>query len=120
MNQSSCQTPIHEPIEVDATFSRQFIGHCKPLAFRRKAQRPPCGHATQSSPRAPDSSLQTLDREVQITEIGLVHPKYTGLKTLFAFDVTDGTNDYRLTFDSETLTWFLDFEGDSLEKGSDV
>ena len=86
MDQSS--ENLHQPIDVDATFSRQFLGHCRPLAFR-----------TESG------------REVQITQIGLVHPKYDGLKTTFAFDVTDGATDYRLALDTESLNWYLEFEG---------
>lgn len=92
MNQNSYsynEQPLHEPIEVDATFSRKLLSHCRPIAFR-----------TESG------------REVQIAEIGLIHPKYDGLKTLFAFDVTDGTTDYRLTLDTESLNWYLDYEGD--------
>ena len=92
MNQNSYsynEQPLHEPIEVDVTFSRKLLGHCRPIAFR-----------TESG------------REVQIAEIGLIHPKYDGLKTLFAFDVTDGATDYRLTHDTESLNWYLDYEGD--------
>lgn len=81
---------LHEAIEVDATFSRNFLGHCRPLAFRT-----PNG------------------REIQITEIGLIHPRYDGLKTTYAFDVTDGSSDYRLAFDTESLNWYLEFEGDN-------
>ena len=90
MNQSySYQNPLHEPIDVDATFSRSYLGHCRPIAFRT-----------------------STGREVQIAEIGLIHPRYDGLKTVFAFDVTDGSTDYRITLDSESLCWYLDFEGD--------
>ena len=90
MNQSySYQNPLHEPIDVDATFSRSYLGRCRPIAFRT-----------------------STGREVQITEIGLVHPRYDGLKTIFAFDVTDGSTDYRITLDSESLCWYLEFEGD--------
>ena len=90
MKQSySYQNPLHEPIDVDATFSRSYLGHCRPIAFRT-----------------------STGREVQIAEIGLVHPRYDGLKTVFAFDVTDGSTDYRITLDSESLCWYLDFEGD--------
>ena len=92
MNQTSYsyhEQPLHEPIEVDATFSRKLLGHCRPIAFR-----------TESG------------REVQITEIGLIHPKYDGLKTLFAFDIPDGATDYRITLDTESLNWYLDYEGD--------
>jgi hypothetical protein len=90
MNQSSQN--LHQPIEVDATFSRQLLGHCRPLAFRIAS-----------------------GREVQISKIGLIHPKYDGLKTTFAFDVSDGATDYRLCLDSESLNWFLEFEGDHYE-----
>ena len=90
MNQSySYQNPLHEPIDVDATFSRSYLGHCRPIAFRT-----------------------STGREVQIAEIGLIHPRYDGLKTVFAFDVSDGSTDYRITLDSESLCWYLDFEGD--------
>jgi len=51
-------------------------------------------------------------REVVVTEVGLLHPRYDGLKTVHAFDVTDGTMDYRLELDSETLVWYLVWEGD--------
>ena len=74
MNQSySYQNPLHEPIDVDVTFSRSYPGHCRPIAFR--------------------------------TSTG-------GLKTIFAFDITDGSTDYRITLDSESLCWYLEFEGD--------
>ena len=89
MDHSTYQTPLHEAIDVDATFSRNILGHCRPICFR-----------TSSA------------REVQISEIGLVHPRYDGLKTTFAFDVTDGSSDYRITLDSESLNWYLEFEGD--------
>ncbi|MDR0398089.1 MAG: hypothetical protein LBH36_02830 [Candidatus Nomurabacteria bacterium] len=65
---------------------------CRPLKFKRKS-----------------------GREVTITEVGLVHPKNDGLKTRHIFDVTDGTADYRLEFDSETLVWRLTAEGDRYE-----
>lgn len=92
MNQTSYQTPIHELIDVDATFSRDILGHCRPIAFRTKT-----------------------GREVIVTEVGLVHPRYNGLKTIFAFDVTDGLADYRIALDGETLCWYLEFEGDRYE-----
>ena len=41
--------------------------------------------------------------------------KYDGLRTTFAFDVTDGATDYRLLFDTEALNWYLEFEGDHYE-----
>lgn len=95
MNQSfsyESSEPLHEIIDVDATFSRKLLGHCRPISFRRNS-----------------------GREILIQEVGLVHPRYDGLKTTFAFDVTDGTADYRLVFDTESLNWYLDFEGDRYE-----
>lgn len=90
MNQSSPNQNLHEPIEVDVTFSRKLLGHCRPVAFRTNS-----------------------GREVLITQVGLVHPKYDGLRTTFAFDVTDGATDYRLALDCDSLNWYLEFEGDS-------
>lgn len=92
MDQSSYQTPLHELIDVDATFSRSILGHCRPVCFRTSS-----------------------GREVLISEVGLVHPRYDGLKTVFAFDVTDGAADYHITLDSESLNWYLEFEGDRYE-----
>lgn len=95
MNQSfnyESNEPLHEPIEVDCTFSRHILGHCRPIAFRRNT-----------------------GREILISEVGLIHPRYDGLKTTFAFDVTDGAADYRLVLDTESLNWYLDFEGDRYE-----
>ena len=54
-------------------------------------------------------------REVLIAQIGLVHPKYDGLKTTYAFDLTDGATDYRITLDTDSLNWYLEFEGDHYE-----
>ena len=87
--------PLHQPIDVDAEFLNPHLHHgrhgpgCRPLRFRTET-----------------------GREVEITEIGLVHPKYDGLRTSWAFDVTDGATDFRVTLDSENLQWFLEFEGD--------
>lgn len=79
---------LNERVEVDAFFG-EGLHICRPLRFRR-----PSG------------------REVEITEIGLRHPRSDGLKTLHVFDVTDGGTDYRLEFDSERLIWYLTREAD--------
>ncbi len=91
-NSSSNQQNLHQIIDVDATFSRSILGHCQPIAFRTET-----GSA------------------VQIAQVGLVHPKYDGLKTIYAFDVTDGATDYRITLDTDSLNWYLEFEGDHYE-----
>lgn len=52
------------------------------------------------------------NREITITEIGMVHPTAHGSKMIHMFDVTDGESDYRLAFDAETLTWRLKYVAD--------
>lgn len=52
------------------------------------------------------------NREITITEIGMVHPTSHGSKMIHVFDVTDGESDYRLAFDAETLTWRLKYVAD--------
>jgi hypothetical protein len=80
---------LHEPISVDAVFDVNEAHRCIPRSFRTNT-----------------------GREVFITEIGLIHPKFDGLKTHFLFDVTDGSSDYRISLDTERLEWYLEWEGD--------
>lgn len=47
------------------------------------------------------------DREITFTELGLRHPTAKGKRMIHVFDMTDGSNDYRLEFDAERLTWTL-------------
>ena len=35
------------------------------------------------------------------------HPTAQGKRMIHVFDMTDGSNDYRLEFDAESLTWTL-------------
>jgi len=51
-------------------------------------------------------------REIEVQELGLLHPVNQGMKTIHMFDVTDGGADYRIEFDSERLTWRLTMEAD--------
>ncbi|CAN5673534.1 hypothetical protein BH23PAT1_BH23PAT1_2340 [soil metagenome] len=46
-------------------------------------------------------------REVDLTELALRHPTVSGKRMIHVFHVSDGTNGYRLEFDSESLTWTL-------------
>lgn len=46
-------------------------------------------------------------QEVIFTELGLRHPTTKGQRMIHVFDMSDGTNDYRLEFDAEMLTWTL-------------
>ncbi len=63
-------------------------------------------------PCQPRKVRRANGREIEITEIGLVHPTMQGRRTVHMFDVTDGAADYRLEFDSFHLTWRLVMEGD--------
>ena len=79
---------MNEAIDVVAIF-RPGRTMCEPVKFRRAS-----------------------GREVTVTEIGLRHPTKQGKRTIHVFDVTDGTADYRLEFDSQQLTWRLTIEAD--------
>lgn len=46
-------------------------------------------------------------REVTFTKLGMRHPTSKGKRSIHVFDMTDGSNDYRLEFDAENLTWTL-------------
>lgn len=46
-------------------------------------------------------------REVTFSELGLRHPTRQGKRMVHVFDMSDGTNDYRLEFDAERLVWYL-------------
>lgn len=46
-------------------------------------------------------------REIIFKELGMRHPTTRGKRMVHVFDVSDGTNDYRLEFDAEGLTWTL-------------
>ncbi len=81
---------LNERVDVVATFGIG-LNACVPRRFRR-----PNG------------------REIEITEIGLRHPTEQGRRMVHIFDVTDGSLDYRLEFDSERLTWHLTMEGDRI------
>lgn len=85
------ETILNEPVQVIAVFK---AGHhpCMPIKFKRAS-----------------------GKEVTVEELGLRHPLPNGLKTIHAFDVTDGGTDYRLEFDSERLTWRLTMEADHYE-----
>ncbi len=46
-------------------------------------------------------------RDIELRELGLRHPTTAGKRMVHVFDVSDGSNDYRLEFDAEALTWTL-------------
>jgi hypothetical protein len=54
-------------------------------------------------------------REIVFTKLALCHPTTKGRRMVHVFDMSDGTNDYRLEFDAEGLIWVLKaiLEGES-------
>lgn len=46
-------------------------------------------------------------REIDLTELALRHPTTQGKRMIHVFHMSDGSNDYRLEFDAEALTWTL-------------
>jgi hypothetical protein len=46
-------------------------------------------------------------KSVNFTETGLLHPTQKGHRLVHVFDMTDGSADYRLEFDAQTLDWTL-------------
>ncbi len=47
------------------------------------------------------------NKEIKFLELGLRHPTHKGERMIHVFDMSDGSNDYRLEFDAERLTWTL-------------
>lgn len=46
-------------------------------------------------------------QDVLFTRLGMKHPTTQGKRMVHVFDVSDGSNDYRLEHDAERLTWKL-------------
>jgi hypothetical protein len=53
------------------------------------------------------AKMQFRGQVIEFTELGLRHPTTRGKRMIHVFDMSDGTNDYRLEFDAEGLTWTL-------------
>jgi hypothetical protein len=51
--------------------------------------------------------MRWRDQDISLVELGLRHPTTAGRRMVHIFDMSDGTNDYRLEFDAESLTWTL-------------
>ncbi len=79
---------LNERIKVVTVFG-DGLNPCRPLRFRR-----------------------INGREIDVTEIGLRHPRAQGKRMVHIFDVTDGSADYRIELDAERLTWRLTREAD--------
>jgi len=46
-------------------------------------------------------------QDIELTELALRHPTVQGKRMIHVFHVSDGSNNYRLEFDAEGLTWNL-------------
>lgn len=53
------------------------------------------------------AKMRWRNQEIVFTELGLRHPTTKGNRMIHVFDMSDGTNDYRLEFDAESLAWTL-------------
>ncbi|MEO6760893.1 MAG: hypothetical protein ABI220_00755 [Candidatus Saccharimonadales bacterium] len=51
--------------------------------------------------------MRWRSQDITFTEQGLRHPTIQGKRMIHVFHVSDGTNNYRLEFDAENLTWTL-------------
>jgi hypothetical protein len=46
-------------------------------------------------------------QEIIFLKLAMRHPTAKGKRMIHVFDMSDGTNDYRLEFDAERLIWSL-------------
>lgn len=53
------------------------------------------------------AKMRWKNQEIIFKELGMRHPTSKGQRMIHVFDMSDGTNDYRLEFDAEMLTWTL-------------
>jgi hypothetical protein len=53
------------------------------------------------------AKMRYRGHEVTFTELGMRHATSAGQRMVHVFDVTDGSDDYRLEYDAERLTWTL-------------
>lgn len=77
---------INERVEVVAVFRRQ-LGAERTFCVPRK--------------------MRWRGKEITFTEPALLHPTVAGKRMIHVFHISDGSNDYRLEFDTERLTWTL-------------
>lgn len=85
------ETELDEKANVICAFRRDQLHSCQPVRFAFK------------------------NREVTVTEIGLVYPVYKKGVLTHIFELTDGQADYRLELNAKSLTWRVTREGDRYE-----
>lgn len=76
---------INEPVEVMAVFRR----------------------GTNANEFCVPRKMRWQGKDITFTELALRHPTVAGKRMVHVFHVSDGTNNYRLEFDAERLTWQL-------------
>ncbi|NCU31251.1 hypothetical protein EOL73_04430 [Candidatus Saccharibacteria bacterium] len=64
------------------------------------------GHAQERMVCVP-WKMKYRGQEIVFTVFGMRHPTARGRRMIHVFDMSDGSNDYRLEFDAESLTWQL-------------
>lgn len=82
------ETELNEKANVISVFRRGQLHPCQPVKFEFKR------------------------REITVKEIGLVYPIYKKGVLTHIFDVTDGSADYRLEFNTRQLSWRVTREAD--------
>jgi hypothetical protein len=53
------------------------------------------------------SRMRYNNQDIIFKKLAFRHPTAKGKRMIHVFDMSDGTNDYRLEFDAEGLTWTL-------------
>ncbi len=51
--------------------------------------------------------MRFRNQEITFTTLGMRHPTQKGKRMIHVFEVSDESNDYRLEYDAERLTWTL-------------
>ena len=66
-----------------------------------------------NQPKCFPKRMELNGKQVTFTETGLRHPTHKGQRMVHIFDMTDGSADYRLEFDAESLGWKLVYISDN-------
>lgn len=82
------ETEMNAKAEVVALFRPGNLQACQPLKFRFN------------------------NKQIEVSEIGLVYPLRKNGALIYCFDVSDGQADYRLELNANRLTWRVTREAD--------
>ena len=64
-------------------------------------------HGSEATNAVMPYKMRYQGRDIIFTRLGMRHPTAQGKRMVHVFDVSDGSNDYRLEHDAERLTWML-------------